>query len=149
MSNLSAGPIIRGRNRSRIDPTVVGFQSPERIITLAYGAAPGAVGVFAFTAPRACKLTRIDYVADVNGAGASKIFVRKHVAGQVAAANAAVSGANIVDLVTGGIAADSTVRVPTTPALVAASTTMAAGDKLAVVFPATWVGAISLWVVLL
>ena len=149
MSNLSAGPILRGRQRSRISPSVVGFSSPERMIDIIFTAAPGAVGAFVFVAPRACKITRVDYVADVNGAGASKVFLRKHVAGQTAAANAATSGSNIVDVVPSGIAADSTVRVPTNPALTAANTTMAAGDKLALVTPATWVGSIMIYWVML
>jgi hypothetical protein len=105
-------------------------------------------GTFPFTAPRPCKLVRVDYVADVNGAGASVIALNKHVAGQTAAANAALSGTNIVRLVTNDIPADSTVRVPVLnrPLVTTAGVTVfAAGDKLAMVTPATWVGTVTCW----
>ena len=146
MSNLAAGPITKGRTRSRLSNSIVGFATPETIVPFTPSAAPGAVGTWVFPAPRACKLVRISYVADVNGAGASKVFVRKHVAGQTAAASAATSGSNIVDVVSGGIAADSTVRAPVQVTTLQ-NNTLAAGDKLAVVTPATWLGSLLLYVV--
>lgn len=144
MSQLSKGPIVKQRAKSLFEGGELGPLSPDFVVQVTYPSAPGAVGQFIFTAPRACRVVGVRYVADVNGAGASKIFLRKHVAGQTAAANAATSGSDIVDLVTGGIAADSTVRVPTSPAVAAANADLAAGDKLAIVTPATWVGAVTL-----
>jgi hypothetical protein len=133
-------------NRSKIYPS-----TPEIPVVATYAAAPGTGGAFIFTAPRACKVVRVDYVADTNGAGSSKVYLRKHVAGQTAAANAAVSSTNIVDLVSGGIAADSTVRVPTNPTLVTTSgyTTLAEGAKLALVPPANWIGCVVVWIAML
>lgn len=121
---------------------------PLFLLGASYSTAPGAVGRFLFVAPRPCKVVRVDYVADVNGAGASVISLRKHVAGQTAAANAAVSSTNIVDLISGGIPADSTVRVPVANIALVTTTgyvNLAAGDKLALVTPATWVGAVTTW----
>src|SRR5215207_5276632 len=102
MSSLSQGPALRLRHKSRLDPDLIGYGSPELIMGRHVSpAAPGAVGQFLFVAPRACRITRIDYVADVNGAGASKVFLRNHAAGQTAAANAATSTTVITDVVTG------------------------------------------------
>ena len=58
--------------------------------------------------------------------------------------HAATSGSDIVDLVSGGIAADSTVRAVTTPTIVSADASLAAGDKLAIVTPATWKGSVTI-----
>lgn len=143
MSQLSKGPVVLQRARSLYEKKL-GPLSPDFTVQVSYPTAPGAIGQFVFVAPRPCRVVGLRYVADVNGAGASKVFLRKHVAGQTAAANAATSGANIVDLVTGGIAADSTVRAVTSPAVVSANANMAAGDKLAIVTPATWVGAVTI-----
>lgn len=146
MSQLSKGPIVVQRAKSLIetDKDGIGPLSPDFVLPFSFSTAPGAVGAFVFVAPRRCRVVGIRYVADVNGAGSSKIYLRKHVSGQTAAANAATSGAVIVDMVTGGIAADSTVRVPTTPTVLGTVANMAAGDKLALVTPATWVGSITL-----
>jgi hypothetical protein len=124
--------------------------TPEFHLRDANSAAPGVAGKFLFVAPRPCKLVRIDYVADTAGAGASVIALRKHVAGQTAAANAATSGTNIVQLVTGDIPADATVRVPVTwpstgKTFVTANQLFATGDKMAMVTPATWIGTLTIW----
>lgn len=135
---------LRLRLKSLLSSNRIYPVSPEFRVPDSYGTAPGAVGKFLFVAPRACKLTRVDYVADVNGAAASVIALRKHVSGQTAAANAATSGTNIVQLVTGDIPADSAVRVPVqNRPLVTANQLFATGDKLAVVYPITWVGTIA------
>lgn len=141
--------IFRGlRLFSRIDNVTQGRATPEFPVVASYSTAPGAVGRFLFTAPRLCKLVRVDYVADVNGAGASVIALRKHVSGQTAAANAAVSSTNIVALVTNDIPADSTVRTPVfNLGLVKANQKFARGDKLAIVTPATWVGNVTAYFV--
>jgi hypothetical protein len=144
MSQLSKGPIVVQRAKSLFETSKLGPLSPDFTIEASYSAAPGAVGRFLFVAPRPCRVVGVRYVSDVNGAADSKVFLRKHVAGQTAAANATTSGANIVDLVTSGIAADSTARAVTSPAVVSANATMAAGDKLAIVTPATWVGAVTI-----
>lgn len=141
---------FRQRLFSRINAALVGWASPEFTIPASYSTAPGAVGRFLFVAPAPCKLVRVDSVADVNGAGASVIALRKHVAGQTAAANAAVSSTNIVALVASDIPADSTVRVPVLarPLVTTAGyTTFAAGDKLAIVTPATWVGNVTCYLI--
>lgn len=136
------------RLKSRLNAALIARATPEFPVIASYSTAPGAVGRFLFTAPKPCKLVRVDYVADVNGAGASVIALRKHVAGQTAAANAAVSGANIVALVTGDIPADSTVRVPVLNlGLVAANQVFAAGAKLSIITPATWVGNVTCYFV--
>jgi hypothetical protein len=142
MSSLSQGQILKLRHKSKLTSAEpVGRAEPLFVMgRLCSGTAPGAAGAFVFVAPGACRIARIDYVADTNGAGSSKIYVRKHVSGQTAAANAATSGTDIVDVVSGGIAADSTVRVPTNPTIDTANDDMVAGDKLAIVTPATWVG---------
>lgn len=143
MSILSKGPIVVQRAKSLFETTKLGPLSPDFNVQANYSTAPGAVGGFIFVAPRACRVVGLRYVSDVNGAGSSKVYLRKHVAGQTAAANAATSGANIVDLVSGGIAADSTARAVTSPAVVSANANLAAGDKLAIVTPATWVGSVT------
>ena len=144
MSQLSKGPIVKQRAKSLFETDQVGVMSPDFTVPVIYEAAPGAVGRFVFVAPRACRIVGLRYVADINGAGSSKVYLRKHVAGQTAAANAATSGSNIVDVVSGGIAADSTVRAVTSPAVDAANADLAAGDKLSVVTPATWLGTVTM-----
>jgi hypothetical protein len=138
---------FRGRIRSRLINGGFGYASPEWPIMASYTVA-FAGGRFLLTAPRACKLVRVDYVADINGAGSSVIALNKHVTGQTAAANAALSGTNIVRLVTGDIPADSTVRVPVLKLpLVAANQSFATGAKLAIVTPATWAGCVTCYFV--
>lgn len=144
MSQLSKGPIVVQRAKSLFEQTKLGPLSPDFVVQKTFDAAPGAVGTFCFVAPRACRVVGLRYVADINGAGSSKVYLRKHVAGQTAAANAATSGSDIVDLVSGGIAADSTVRAVTTPTVVSANASLAAGDKLAIVTPATWKGSVTI-----
>lgn len=148
-SSQSSGNLVRIRARGKIG-TRVGAIIPEFFVPYnSNGAAPGAVGQFIFVAPRACRVVAIREVHDVAGAGASKVFLRKHVAGQTAAANAAVATTNIQDVVTSGIAADSTARAPQSPTVVTAASAnvMAAGAKLALVTPATWVGHLDLFLV--
>ena len=146
MSQLAKGPIVKQRAKSVVDASI-GQVAPDHVVHCLHSSAPGAAGKFVFVAPRGCRVVGIQYVADTNGAGSSKIYVRKHVAGQTAAANAATSGSNIVDLVSGGIAADSTVRAPTSPTVVEADASLAAGDKLALVTPATWIGYVGIYLV--
>lgn len=147
-SSLAAGPTLRTRLKSRVVSGLVGYASPEFMLDLSYPTAPGAVGDWVWVAPRACKLVRVDMVNEIAGAGASKIFVRKHVAGQTAAANAGTSGTVIVEMVTNGLAADAAVRVPVlNPQLTVANATMAAGDKISLVTPATWAGLVTLYLV--
>lgn len=146
MSSLTSGQTLRTRAKSRVSSGKVGYVTPDVLVQYhSNGAAPGAVGQFIFTAPAKCRIVAMREVHDVAGAAASKIFLRKHVSGQVAAANAAVSGSNIVDLVTGGIAADSTARAPQTPTVLSTVASLNAGDKLSLVTPITWVGAIDLY----
>lgn len=146
MANLSLGPILKTRAKSTVAAGLIGNMDPVfKMGQWSSPVAPGALGQFIFVAPRACRIVRIDYVADTNGAASSKIFLRNHAAGQSAAANAATSGTAIVDVVTGGIAADSTVRVPTSPAVVTAARDMAALAKLALVTPATWIGVVTVY----
>ena len=146
MGSLSQGQTLNLRNKSVIGNGKVGRLDAGFIMGRhASPTAPGAVGQWLFTADKPCKIVRITYVADTNGAASSKIYLRKHVAGQVAAANAATSGSNIVDVVSGGIAADSTVRAPTTPTIDTANDDLVAGDKLALVTPATWVGNVTVY----
>jgi hypothetical protein len=147
-SSLSAGPTLRTRLKSRVVSGLVGYASPELVLDLSYPTAPGAIGGWVWTAPRACKLVRVDQVNSILGAGGSKIFVRKHVAGQSAAPAAATSGTAIVDMITNGLAADATINVSVlNPQLTVANTTMATNDKLALITPATWAGLVSLYVV--
>jgi len=146
-SSLSAGPNLRTRLKSRLDKNLIGYASPEHILDLSHPVAPGGA-YWAWVAPRACKLVRVDQVNAIAGAGASKVFLRKHLAAQTAAPNAATSGTAIVDLVTNGLAADATVQVPVlNVAVVAANATFAAGDKLALFAPATWAGLVVLYLV--
>lgn len=147
MSQLAKGPIVKQRAKSLFETDQVGQLAPDFMVTASYAAAPGTGGAFIFTAPRACRIVGIRYVADTNGAGSSKVYLRHHVAGQTAAANAATSGSNIVNVVSGGIAADSTVRVPTSPAVVAGTENMEAGAKLALVAPANWIGCVNVLLV--
>lgn len=143
MSQLSKGPIVVQRAKSLFERDSIGPMSPDFTVQASYAAAPGTGGAFIFIAPRACRVVGLRYVADTNGAGSSKVYLRRHKAGQTAAANAATSGANIVDVVTGGIAADSTARAVTSPAVNADNADLAAGDKLALVPPANWIGAVT------
>lgn len=147
-SSLTAGPALRARLKSRLVSGLVGYASPEFPIVLDHPTAPGAVGSWAYPVARACKLVRVDQVNEIAGAGASKIFLRRHVAGQTAAANAATSGTVITEIITNGLAADAAVRVPVLNApFVAANATFAAGDKLALITPLTWAGNITLYLV--
>jgi len=132
-------------NRSKIFPS-----TPEVPVVFSNAAAPGTGGLFIFIAPRRSKVTKVDFVSDVDGAGSSKVYIRKHNAAVAGAANAAVT-TGIVDLISGGIAADSTVRIPTHPTLVttAGYTTMATGDKLALIPPANWIGCVVVWIAML
>src|SRR5690606_21676711 len=88
MSQLSKGPIVVQRAKSFFEAGRVGPMSPDFVVQVSFAAAPGAAGTFVFTAPRACRVVGLRYVANTNGAGSSKIYLRKHVAGQTAAANA-------------------------------------------------------------
>jgi len=147
-SSLAAGPNLRTRLKSRLVSGLVGYASPEFPIILDHPVAPGATGYWAYTAPRACKLVRVDQVNEIVGAGGTKIFLRKHVAGQTAAPNAATSGTAIVEMITNGLAADATIRVPVAnPQLTVANTTLATGDKVAFLPPATWAGLVTLYLV--
>jgi hypothetical protein len=103
-------------------------------------------GTFPFVAPRPCKLTRVDYVADVNGAGSSVVSLNKHLSGQTLAASTVSNGTTVLQLVTNNIPADSTVRTPVlNRPLVTANTVFATGDKLAMITPATWLGTVTCW----
>lgn len=148
-SSLASGNIVRTRAKGRIGNRV-GAMIPEFLVPYnSNGAAPGAVGQFIFIAPRACRVVAIREVHNTAGAGASVVSLRKHAAGQSAAANAAVSGTDIQDVVTGGIAADAAVRVPQSPTVVTAASAnvLAAGAKLSLVTPATWVGHLDIFLV--
>ena len=149
-SSLAAGPAVRTRLKSRLVSGLIGYGSPEFPVEIKKQVAPGATGEFHFVAPRACKLVRIDQVNAIAGAGASKVNLRKHVAGQTAAPNAAVSGANIVELTAAGLPADTAANTPvlnTAVVTTGGASTFAAGDKLAAVYPATWAGLITCYFV--
>lgn len=138
---------LRLRQKSMLDRSKIYPSTPEIPVVFSNAAAPGTGGLFVFIAPRSCKVVKVDYVADTNGAGSSKVYIRKHGAAVAGAANAAVT-TGIVDLISGGIAADSTVRIPTHPTLVttAGYTTLAEGDKLALIPPASWIGCVVVWI---
>lgn len=146
MSKLSKGQVGLHSGESVIVKGRGGYDEPSVLLPIVFAAAPGAVGTFVFVAPRACRIIYGNEVHDVAGAGASVVSLRKHVAGQTAAANAATSGTDIVTVAT-DIAADATVRVPQTLTITASNASLAAGDKLAVVTPATWKGSLTLWLV--
>ena len=149
-SSLGGGPAVRTRLKSRLVSGLVGYGSPEFPVEIKKQVAPGATGEFQFVAPRACRLVRIDHINSIAGAGSSKVNLRKHLANQTAAPNAAVSGTNIVELTASGLAADATVNVSqlnTAVVTTAGYTTFAAGDKLAAVYPATWAGLITCYFV--
>jgi hypothetical protein len=115
--------------------------SPEFAIEFRSVADPGAVGIRLFVAPAPCRIVSGIEVHTTAGAGSSKVYLRRHLAAHVAAPNAAVSTTNIVDLVTGGVPADSTVNIPQAITfLAAAEMGLATGDKLMLVVPATYAG---------
>jgi hypothetical protein len=150
MSNLSAGNTLRTRGKSRVASGKVGYISADERIPYSSGGIAGvSTGQLLFVARSKCRVVGITECHSTVGAGSSKVFVRKHVAGQTAAPNAAVSGSNIVDLVTGGIAADSAVNVPQNATVVttAASVQMNAGDKLVIIPPGTWIGMVDVYVI--
>jgi hypothetical protein len=154
VSNLSSGNTLRTRGKSRVASGKVGYISADERISYNSNGAAG-VATFVFVAPAKCRVVAIRENHSTVGAGSSKVFVRKHVAGQVAAPGASTSGANIVDLVNTGIAADSAVNVPQTPAIVTttagtpavAYAQMSAGDKLAVFPPGAWIGMVDIYVI--
>ena len=145
MSNLSQGPIVRQRGKGYVG-TAPGILAPEVLIPFASVAAPGVVGVRLFVAPKRCKVVRIDETHTTVGAGSSKISIRKHLAAHVAAPDAALATTNITSVAE--ISADATANTRQSATLVAANTSLAAGDKLMAVFPATVAGVgIQVWVV--
>lgn len=140
MSSLTQGQTLKLRAKSGLINGLVGRVTPEFIVAYRSVAAPGAVGVRLFTAKKACKVVMIDETHTTAGAGASVVTIHKHLAAHVAAPSAALSGANIV--LVASIPADATVNVEqeVTLSTVAGVTSMAAGDKLMAVFPATIAG---------
>lgn len=140
MSSLTDGPVVKQRLKSRIDPSRFGAASPEGVISYRSVAAPGAVGIRLWVAECRCKLVEGIEVHTTAGAGSSKIYLRKHLAAHVAAPDAATATTNIVDLISGGAPADSTVNVAQDLTLVAADCTFEEGDKLMLVTPATLAG---------
>jgi hypothetical protein len=154
MSNLSSGNTLRVRAKSRAASGKVGYISADERLTYNSNGAAGVTS-WLFVAPAKCRVVSVRELHSTPGAGASKVFIRKHKAAQTAAPTAAVSGTNIVDLVTGGVAADSASNVSQistvvtttgdTPAVAYAQ--MNAGDKLAVVCPGAWIGVVDVYVI--
>jgi hypothetical protein len=138
------GQLLRLRGKSPILKGRVGYLYPEVPVLYHSAAAPGAVGTRLWRAPAPCKLLLVRITYTTQGAGSSKIFLRKHLAAHVAAPNAAVSGSNIVDLITDGAPADGTVNVvlpaEDTALVDTDGVLFATGDKLMMVTPATLAG---------
>ena len=146
MSSLSQGQTLRVRAKSLFGSNRVGAIKADFPIFHRSVAAPGAVGARIFTAPARCRVVAVKEAHTTAGAGSSVIYLRKHLAAHTAAPDAAVSGANIVNVAT--IPADATVNVTQNGTIVTADATLAAGDKLMLVTPATLAGLlVEVWLV--
>lgn len=140
MSSLSQGQTLRLRAKSGLINGLVGRVTPELLVAYRSVSAPGAVGVRLFTAKKPCRVVMIDMTHTTSGAGASVVAIHKHLAAHVAAPSAALATTNIV--LVSSIPADATVNVEqeATLSTVDGVLSLATGDKLMAVFPATIAG---------
>lgn len=148
MSSLGQGQTLRQRARSLFGNNRVGAIKADFPVQYRSVAAPGAVGARLFTAPAPCRVVAIREVHTTAGAGASVISVRKHLAAHVAAPDAALATTNITSVAE--VPADATVNVQQSGTLstVSGVTSLATGDKLMAVTPATLAGVLlDVWLV--
>ena len=144
MSTLSQGQTLRLRAKSRAASGKVGYINPDELLDYRQVAA-AAQSVRLFVAPAPCKVVAVSEVHTTAGAGASTIDLRKHLAAHTAAPDAALATTNITTVAQA--AADGTANVGRTGTLTAANTSLATGDKLMLVIPATVAGIlVQVWV---